>query len=271
VCILLAVICLADEPDKKKDIASFRKTVEFYASGPHFVATEPDESITEALKKRAEKSNLTQAEAIAEMSSMAREYRKLSEDTSEKVTERMRLIGRVRLSAVLGFLGRFEDRSALPLFEEMTGASNGSTRVYAVRAYIKVAGVDSILFIQKSFQKYPGLLMEYTVIEEFGRQLKKAKKASPNKDLSEPYIFLLTEVQEGKCRGDILDKVLCENLPAYSTSAQREKAAETMLKSSNDYLRGMGNSIKAEIEKTPKEKRKDFKAKGELLDPERGK
>jgi len=74
---------------------------------------------------------------------------------------------------------------------------------------------------------------------------------------------------KGKYRGDILDKVLCENLPGYSTSNQREMAAETMLKSENDFVRGMGNSIKTEIEKTPKEKRKDFKAKGELLDPER--
>lgn len=46
---------------------------------------------------------------------------------------------------------------------------------------------------------------------------------------------------------------------------------ENRLKSENEYLRGMGNSIKVEIEKTPKERRKDFKAKGELLDPDRGK
>ena len=112
--------------------------------------------------------------------------------------------------------------------------------------------------------------MEYTIIEEFGRQLKKTKTTSPLKDISGAYIFLLTEVQEGKYRGDILDKVLCENLPDYATSVQRQTAAETMMKTENEFLRGMGNNINAEIEKTPKDKRKDFRVKGELLDPERG-
>ena len=268
ICIIAAVTCLGEG---KKDTESFRKTVEFFASGPHYLATEHEDYVPQALKKQAGKYNLTREEAVAEMCSMAREYRRLSEDTSEKVTERMRQLGRMRLSAVLGFLGRLGDRSALPLFEEMTGAANGNTRLFAVEAYIKVAGVDSFPFIRSSFEKHPALLMEYTVIEEFGRQLKKAKNTSPNKDLSEAYIFLLREVREGKCRGDILDKVLCENLPEYATSIQREAAAETMMKSSNDYLRNMGNNIKNEIEKTPKEKRKDFKARGELLDPDRGK
>jgi len=270
-CVLLVTTGLAEKPEKDKNVASFREAVEFFTSGPHYLATEHEDYVPQTLKKRAAKCNLTQEEAITEMSAIAREYRRLSEDSSDKVTDRMRKNGRMRLSAVIGFLAGFSDRSVLPLFEEMLVASNESTRVYAVIAYIKVAGPDSAPFIQKAFEKHPNLLMEYTVIEEFGRQLKKAKSNSPDKDLSASHIFLLQQVQEGKCRGDILDKVLCENLPDYSTSIQREMAAETMMNSENEYLRGMGNNIKTEIQKTPKEKRKDFRVKGEILDPARGK
>ncbi len=265
-CILLAVICLADET-VKKDVAFFRGAVSSAAQG----FNGDKEGTFEGVRNHAKNCNLTQEEAIAEMSALAREYRRNSEKTLQVRTleEEARDYDARRCLMILQLISCFGDRSTLPLFEEMSAASNTWIRLNGYIGYIKVAGVDSGPFIRKYFRTAPGPMIEYTAIEEFGRQLKKAKNTSASKDLSESYIFLLKEVQEGKCRGDILDKVLCENLPAYSTSVQREKAAETLLKSENECLRGMGNSIKTEIEKTPKEKRKDFKAKGELLDPER--
>jgi len=146
---LLATVCQSEETAKTNRVISLRETVEFYASGPH--GTTSGEAVS-AIKKCIQSCNLTQEDAISEMCSMAREYRRVSEDTSEEVTDRMRQIGRVRLSAIIGFLSRFENRAALPLFEEMVGASNQNTRVFAIEAYIRVAGVDSVTFVQKSFQ-----------------------------------------------------------------------------------------------------------------------
>jgi len=40
-------------------------------------------------------------------------------------------------------------------------------------------------------------------------------------------------------------------------------------KSDNEYRRKYGQTIKEEIEKIPASERKDFRAKDELLDPER--
>jgi len=269
VCILLAVICLAEDTSVKKDIDFFRGVVRSAAEG--FIGDK--EGVFTNVVKHAQKCNLTQEESIAEMSALAREYRRISEKSLQGKTpeEEARDHDARRCLRILQLFSCFGDRSTLPIFEEMSAASNTWIRLNGYIGYIKVAGVGSGPFIRKYFRTAPGPMIEYTVIEEFGRQLKKTKNTSPSKDLSESYIFLLKEVQEGKCRGDILDKVLCENLPEYSTSIQREIAAETMLKSENECLRGMGNSIKTEIEKTPREKRKDFKAKGELLDPDRDK
>jgi hypothetical protein len=267
--LMILASCFASEPPARKDVSFFRDIVKSAAQG--FIGDK--EGVFTNVLRHAQSCNLSQEEAIAEMSALAREYRRISEKSFQGKTaeEEARDYDARRCLRVLQLISCFADRNTLPLFEEMSAASNTWIRLNGYVGYIKVAGVDSFPFIRSSFEKHPALLMEYTVIEEFGRQLKKAKNTSPNKDLSEAYIFLLREVQEGKCRGDILDKVLCENLPEYATSIQREAAAETMMKSSNDYLRNMGNNIKNEIEKTPKEKRKDFKARGELLDPDRGK
>ena len=259
ICIIAAVTCLGEG---KKDTESFRKTVEFFASGPHYLATEHEDYVPQALKKQAGKYNLTRGEAVAEMCSMAREYRRLSEDTSEKVTERMRQLGRMRLSAVLGFLGRLGDRSALPLFEEMTGASNGSTRVYAIRAYIRVAGVDSMPFLKKMLNTNTVLSEPHErkdVFRKFGEELKKAK--DDGKDLSEHYRFLLEAVTSGREKHCMVDEILCEMLPDYRTSIQREVFADQLLKTGNEYQKGLARNMKDEMEKTPKEKRKDFTRK----------
>jgi hypothetical protein len=267
ICALLAMVCLADETEKKKDVASFREAVEWFGKGPHAITS--DEAFS-AIKKRAENCNLTQAEAIAEMTALAREYRKLSEDFSEGVTDRRRVNEGMRTRRVLSLIAGFSDHSALPLFEEMTGASNGSTRVYAVRAYIQVAGVDSVPFLKKMLNTVLSAPHERKdVFRKFGEELKKAKAGG--KDLSEQYRFLLETVTSGREQHCMVDEILCEMLPNYRTSVQREVFADQLLKSGNEYQKGLARNMKDEMEKTPKEKRKDFRAKGELLDPDRDK
>jgi len=269
-CALLALVCLPEEPAKTNRVVSLRETVEFYASGPH--GTTSGEAVS-AIKKCIQSCNLKQEEAISEMSSMAREYKRLSEDTSEKVTERMRQIGRVRLSAVIGFLGRLEDRSALPLFEEMTSASNGNTHVYAVEAYIRVAGVDSVPFIKRMLDDERLNSVDHgRIYEVFGRQLEAAKQKG-NISIEPCQRFLLEETKKEHTGdgGKQLDKLLNRVLPDYTNSLQRIEAAEWFIKNGSSYHKNYFGNIKTEIEKTPKAKRKDFKAKGELLDPDKDK
>ena len=65
-----------------------------------------------------------------------------------------------------------------------------------------------------------------------------------------------------------LDKMLSDFLADYNESLQRFQVMERLTKHENAYYRNLFKAKLLEIEKTPKEKRKDFKAKGELLDPD---
>jgi hypothetical protein len=96
------------------------------------------------------------------------------------------------------------------------------------------------------------------------------KKNNPKANLDDAHQFLLESVEKEKA-GDtvkMIDQVLCETLEGYSASVQREKVADRMVKAGPEYSRPHFEAVKAEIEKTPTAKRKDFTAKGELLDPE---
>jgi len=75
-------------------------------------------------------------------------------------------------------------------------------------------------------------------------------------------------VEEGGATAE-LDKVLTAYLPGYSASVQRQNLAERMSDFEGVGTRGYFVNAKQEISKVPVQERKDFRAKGELLDPER--
>jgi len=226
----------------------------------------------EIIRNVAKENGLTEEEMFKETESIVQNFRRSSENFSAGSTDNQRNTDAYWCLTMIQVLSRDFGNKYLPLFEDMAISSNDMVRFNGYTAYVKVAGTDSLPFIEK-ITKTPCLngLDQYRIYRVFGEQISKAKKEFPKKDLSKQFSHLVDMAIRGDIRGDIIDKVLCENLPEYATSIQREAAAETMIKSSNDYLRGMGNNIKGEIEKTPKEKRKDIKAKGELLDPDRGK
>jgi hypothetical protein len=270
VCILLSVICLADETEKKKDVASFREAVEWFGKGPHAITS--DEAFS-AIKKRAENCNLTQAEAIAEMTALAREYRKLSEDFSEGVTDRRRVNEEMRTRRVLSLIAGFSDLSTLPFFEEMAGATNTSIRLHGSWCYIRVAGVDSLSFIKELLDDDRLNSMDHwKIYETFGKQVEiAAKKGNINIEPCQRFLLEETKKEHTGDGGKQLDIILCKLLPDYTNSIQRIEAVQWFVQNGSSYHKNYFGNIETEIEKTPKEKRKDFKAKGELLDPERGK
>ena len=82
--------------------------------------------------------------------------------------------------------------------------------------------------------------------------------------------FLLEKTQTEEAGvEELFDMLLIKYLPGYETSVQRLEAMERLAASANEYRRKYGQPRKEELEKIPVEKRKDFRAKGELLDPER--
>lgn len=271
-CLLLAV-SFAEGVGTVKDIESFRKAVEFYASGPHFLATEHEDYVPQTLKKQASKCGVTQEEAIAEMCRMAREYKKLSEDFSEGVTDRRRVNEEMRTRRVLSMIAGFSDHSTLKFFEEMAGATNTSIRLHGSWCYIRVAGVDAVPFIKKLLDDDRLNSMDHwKIYETFGKQIEIATQKG-NTNIAPCQRFLLEETKN-EHTGDgakQLDLILSKLLPDYSNSVQRIEAAEWFVQNGSAYHKNYFGNIKAEIEKTPKEKRKDFKAKGELLDPDKDK
>lgn len=68
-----------------------------------------------------------------------------------------------------------------------------------------------------------------------------------------------------------MDAMLSLYLPDYKSSIQRLRLYQRVQTSGSDFSKQYFAKIKSEIEETPKDKRKDFRANGELLDPERTK
>ena len=222
---------------------------------------------------QAKKDGLSKDTMLAEMASMAREYRRQSEDTG-KWSDEDHNDDAVRCLRVLQIVAVFRDRSTLPLFEEMAVASNWMIRMNGFIGYIKLAGTDSVPFLQKVLQN--GRLTEldhYRIYRTFQEQLESAREHGDNKGVQNGVAFLL-ETAQRENKGNAakrLDEALCSLLPDYSKSVQREEVAARFVKEGNDYYKRHFGTIKEEIEKTHEGKRKDFRAKGELLDHERKK
>ena len=211
--------------------------------------------------------------AILALEALARQYRRQAEETPPIINE----FGLEQLKpdvnrcwSMLGVLASIGDRRILPLFEEMTASTERYIRFTAVRGYIAVAGlVDSLPFI--------GRLMENPLYTNHERALflidirRRLEASPPSPEDMEKICALMLErslVEEGAATAE-LDKILSVHLPGYSTSVQRQNLAERMINFDGVGTRGHFVNAKQEISKVPVQERKDFRAKGELLDPER--
>jgi len=188
--------------------------------------------------------------------------------------------------SALWALRKMGDRQSLPLFEEISLAEHWLIRADAISAYIKVAGpVDALPFIDriekrtassynKRFDRTGAYLTlgELTYNEWVSPEVAPFVSVMPRtlpvlspEDKKKVSSFALEKIQTEKDGRiiEVLDQILCEHLADYKTSVQRLAMAERFPE--GNYWK----AAKEEIEKIPANERKDFRAKSELLDPER--
>ena len=180
----------------------------------------------------------------------------------------------MKCNCVFSLLGKLEDYSVLDFLEQKSIHPNELIRVDSSVAYVRIAGIDAIPFIEK--KRRDGQFSERglcKLFDVFKTHIAKKKRNNDEYAVNKAIRFLMTTL-ENENNGEIashLDKMLDVFLTDYNMSLQRFQVMERLAKHENVYYRNLFATILNEIEKTPKEKRKDFKARGELLDPDRGK
>ena len=183
----------------------------------------------------------------------------------------------MRFQWMLGLLVAAGDLSSLPLIDEAHSTLNYPwVREASACAYIRLAGADSVPFIRRLMadNRYTGSSFSPVL----SLYLKEFRKATGIND--EPLVFLceLAEKGENITHAAMADEELSKTLPGYSTSVQRLSTARRFAPKDasagtlpNHDFRKKFHDVKEEIEQIPESERKDFRAKGELLDPERRK
>jgi len=250
---------------------------------------EPEE-VEQIMRARA-RGQMTQEEAVRTLEVVARGYRDLLEDALPP-TDKDRLLYTHDSDCYYSTLRRlisFKDKSTLPFLDEMSLSPCESIRSTAIRGCVEVLGVvDALPFISRMERdsRYTALdmsdayykLLDLAVIitdyslwkqghERFGRRV---PATSPYPELSDEdkktlFTFLLEKIDTCGREGRI-DNLLARQLPGYATSVQRAQAMEKFAQKEHDSY---WPEVKQEIDKVPANQRKDFRAKGELLDPDR--
>jgi len=261
-----------------------------------FTHTDVDD-LAKQLRQSVQKGEMTKRDAVLEMEALVRKYKNIFDTTPRDdggVRSAVANDAHNRCSSALKALHGFDDKHSLPLFEEMAESEDFPLRFYGMAGYVRVAGaVDAIPFIERlvnnprmegDYDPAYGALIAIAFNErDFFRKLYSPVLPTPLPQPSDltpaekrkVHTFMLEKMQtEREVIVRRLDEALAKHLPDYAASVQRKEVAERFAKS--DTLDFSGNrvsdhwkTIKDEIEKTPAEKRKDFRARGELLDPER--
>lgn len=178
-------------------------------------------------------------------------------------------------SYAITYLSRYRTANAIQFLQSMCMSTNKFHRREALLGYIRSAKLEALPTLKKCVQS--GQLSEsdlYMLYKNFAYEIGQAEAGKQDsKKIEEAKAFLLERAQEEKRRSaaNELDKILCGMFPDYATSVQREKVATHFMNDDNEICRRQFMKIHEDIQKIPKEKRKDFRAKGELLDPERTK
>ena len=209
--------------------------------------------------------------ALFALDALARQYRRQAEESPpviNKFGNELIKPGANRCWRMLVTLRTIGDKRSLPLFEEMTASTDRGIRTTAVIGYMDVAGtMDSLPFI--------GRLMvnpHYTNHERalLYVDLQRRMEAPPPEDMEKICAFMLERslVEEDDAM-TTLDSLLCQFLPGYSTSVQRSEFIDRAYRLGTEGARNYWNPHKEAMDNVPVQERKDFRAKGELLDPER--
>ena len=214
----------------------------------------------------AKENNIPLETVLEEAKTIAR----LSRNATETGTSLNPHMGQRICESMLHLLAEVGDLSSLPFIEEMSESDDESIRFYAVMMHIRLAGIDSLDLIRRTNADRLSKMNWHTVYSSFFRTIRQQKPDEPKSDKWDDLcVFLLERIQDEKNEYlvESLDRFLLTGHPDYSNSVQRLAVAMRFIENgtqSKEYF----SKAKEAIEKTPVNERKDFRAKGELLDPE---
>ena len=240
---------------------------------PLQIAHPDPDGVVGRMREAVMRGEMTEQELLLKVEELARKYRDLVDAAAGPehfLTSSSRDVD--RCMGAMTILQRIGDRHSLPLFEDMAGSKHVEIHLHGIRAYIKLAGVvDSLPFIER-MSKVP----HYFDLNRFAgyQSLERIINDSPTppEGIEKVCVFMLEKVQSEKGGiAQLMDKVLTKHLPGYSSSVQRDELVEKFGDSETAYVKKYWSDAKEEIEKKPAKERKDFRAKGELLDPKRKK
>ena len=184
-----------------------------------------------------------------------------------------------------------QDIEQLPFLEKMSrSSSDHEICTWSAGSYIGIAGTNALPFIRKTIED--NKVNPHRIVQVFSRKLSSLPAVD---DESLAFLYGALEKESDVYTAQLVDEGLCKMLSGYSNSVQRLAVAERFItparpanptreeqiawlrmppeerqaELSKDNARKYWTPIKNEIEKVPADKRKNFRAKGELLDPER--
>ena len=175
--------------------------------------------------------------------------------------------------SMLHLLAEAGDLASLPFIEEMSGMNNAGIRGHAVMMHIRLAGIDSLDFIRRTDADRLSKMNWHEVYSSFFRTIHQRKQNEPKGDKWDDLCaFLLERIQDEKNDyiAESFDRFLLTGHPDYSNSVQR-LAVAIRLSENGTQAKDYFSKAKETIEKNPANERKDFRAKGGLLDPDRKK
>ena len=210
----------------------------------------------------AKTNNIPDELIVAEVMSTANQLK----DKIEKNEKQSNLI--LKFNLMLRFLVRLDNKDALPFLETATCSSNQWIKINATLSYIKIAKGSALDSIQKIMTKnnFNGRNRE-KIYDELLRHV------NSNEEKDKFSIFLLEQAENENDDETIctIDSILASNLPSYTSSIQRSSLYRRVQISGSVFSKNYFAKVKQEIDRVPCVSRKDFRAKGELLDPERKK
>jgi len=234
------------------------------------------------LRESVRKGEMTEQDLRLEIEGLARKHRALADAVFNREDPAASWPDYERCRSALWVLSKMGDRQSLPLFEEISLSAHMFIRVYAIMGYVETAGaVGTLPFIDRMTEDKRYTKSDRMIAYRMLQSLVYAGQPQPEEgggiDTRRPppvlspaerkkvHSFMLGKVQteEDVSAVVLLDKILTNQLADYKTSVQRLAMAERFPE--GNYWK----AAKEEIEKIPANERKDFRTKGELLDPER--
>ena len=168
-------------------------------------------------------------------------------------------------------LGEFPGPNTPTLLKECIASVDRFARGNAMAVYITLEGANTIPFFREYIAK--GGQPRSGICIRLGTLIPSLKEKNKTGEVDKIHAFLLDMIQEDPSWWGVeqIDKILATTLNGYAQSVQREQTVQRFVGKPfyDEGLLKQFNSIRAEVDAVPADKRKDFRAKGELLAPER--